>query len=87
MADIFADPHYKARGMLVPVPDDDIGSITMAAPVPQLSEAPGRARFAGHRIGQDTREVLQQVAGFSADEIEKLIADGTVRAEPAQGRQ
>jgi crotonobetainyl-CoA:carnitine CoA-transferase CaiB-like acyl-CoA transferase len=30
MKDIFADPHYKARGMLQQVPDSDFGSITLA---------------------------------------------------------
>lgn len=81
MADIFADPHYKARGMLVPVPDEDVDAITMAAPVPRLSASPGRAAHAGHRIGQDTRKVLREIGGMTADAIDKLIADGVVRAE------
>ncbi len=81
MADIFADPHYKARGMLVPVPDDDLDSITMAAPVPHLSDSPGKATHAGHRVGQDTRAVLRDIGGLSDDAIDKLIVAGTIRAE------
>jgi crotonobetainyl-CoA:carnitine CoA-transferase CaiB-like acyl-CoA transferase len=83
MKDIFADPHYRARGMLVPVPDDDIGPITMAAPVPRLSETPGRTVHAGRRIGQDTRSILEDVAGLAPEAVHKLIADGVVRAETA----
>lgn len=81
MADIFADPHYKARDMLIPVPDEDLDTITMAAPVPHLSASPGRAKHAGHRIGQDTRRVLRDVGGLSTNAIETLIEAGIVRAE------
>jgi crotonobetainyl-CoA:carnitine CoA-transferase CaiB-like acyl-CoA transferase len=80
MKDIFADPHYAARGMLVLTPDEDIGPITMAAPVPRLSETPGRIRHAGRRLGANTREALRAFGGFTDDEIETLIAGGTVRA-------
>ncbi len=84
MKDIFADPHYAARGMLVPAPDEDIGPITMAAPVPKLSETPGRIRHAGRRLGQDTREALRRFGKFSDAEIATLIAAGTVRADEAR---
>jgi crotonobetainyl-CoA:carnitine CoA-transferase CaiB-like acyl-CoA transferase len=87
MKDIFADPHYHARAMLVSVPDEDIGPITMAAPVPKLSETPGRTVHAGRRIGQDTRAVLRDFAGLAPEDLEQLIADGVVRAEPAEGDQ
>jgi crotonobetainyl-CoA:carnitine CoA-transferase CaiB-like acyl-CoA transferase len=84
MKDIFADPHYAARGMLVPAPDEDIGPVTMAAPVPRLSETPGRIRHAGRRLGQDTREALRRFGKFSDEEIATLIASGAVRADEAR---
>jgi len=37
MADIFADPQYAARGMLAKVPDEELGEVTVPAPVPRLS--------------------------------------------------
>ncbi|MPZ58943.1 MAG: CoA transferase [Rhizobiales bacterium] len=73
IADIFADPHYRARGMLVPAPDDDLGTVTLAAPVPHLSETPGRIARAGRRIGQDTRRVLATVGGYSNDQIDRMV--------------
>ncbi|MPZ46332.1 MAG: CoA transferase [Betaproteobacteria bacterium] len=78
LADIYRDPHYKARGTLVEVPDDDLGSVTLAAPVPRLSRTPGRIRKSGGRIGQDTRRVLAELAGLSADEIAQLENAGVI---------
>jgi crotonobetainyl-CoA:carnitine CoA-transferase CaiB-like acyl-CoA transferase len=78
MADIFADPHYKARKMLVPTPDDDLGSMTLAGVVPKLSATPGRLRWSGRRNGQDTRAFLRQDAGLTDAEIDRLAADGVV---------
>jgi crotonobetainyl-CoA:carnitine CoA-transferase CaiB-like acyl-CoA transferase len=82
MADIFRDPHYKARGMLVTVPDDDLGSVTLAGVVPKLSATPGRLRWSGRRVGQDTRAFLKDTAGLSYAEIDRLVAEGVVYCDP-----
>src|SRR3546814_653963 len=55
IADIFNDPHYRARQAIVAAPDDDFGSVAMASVVPRLSDTPGDVRHSGHRLGQDTR--------------------------------
>jgi len=81
LADIYRDPHYKARGALVEVPDDDLGSVTLAAPVPRLSRTPGRIRKSGGRIGQDTRRVLAELAGLSSDEIAQLEKAGVIACD------
>lgn len=78
MADIFGDPQYRAREMLVDAPDDDLGAVAMAAPVPRMSETPGRIRHAGRRVGQDTRRVLAEIAGFAAEELDKLESAGVI---------
>jgi crotonobetainyl-CoA:carnitine CoA-transferase CaiB-like acyl-CoA transferase len=82
MADIFKDPHYKARSMLVPTPDDDLGMVTLAGVVPKLSATPGRLRWSGHRLGQDTRSVLKQTAKLSDEEIDRLAAEGIIYCDP-----
>ena len=74
MADIFRDPQYQAREMLVKAADDDLGTVAMAAPVPRLSETPGGIRHAGKPIGQDPRRVLSEIAGLSAEELHRLEA-------------
>jgi crotonobetainyl-CoA:carnitine CoA-transferase CaiB-like acyl-CoA transferase len=82
MADIFRDPHFIARGMLVPTPDDDLGEVTLAGVVPRMSATPGRIRWSGHRLGQDTREVLRTLAELSETEIDRLEAEGVVCCDP-----
>jgi crotonobetainyl-CoA:carnitine CoA-transferase CaiB-like acyl-CoA transferase len=82
MADIFRDPHYKARDMLVPTPDDDLGSVTLAGVVPKLSGTPGAVRWSGHRVGQDTRAFLKDTAGLNEAEIDRLVAEGVVYCDP-----
>ena len=78
MADIYADPHYAARGMLVRVPEPELGSVTLPAPVPRLSDTPGRIRHAAGRVGTDTERILQELAGLSHDEIARLEADHVI---------
>ena len=82
MADIFKDAQYQARNMLVPTPDDDLGSVTLAGVVPKLSATPGRLRWSGHRIGQDTRSFLRRVAGLPDAEIDRLVAEGVIFCDP-----
>jgi crotonobetainyl-CoA:carnitine CoA-transferase CaiB-like acyl-CoA transferase len=83
IADIFRDPHFRARGMLAEVPDDDLGTVTLAGPVPRLSRTPGVIRKSGGRIGQDTRSVLLEIGGLTPDELKALEAENVVYCDPA----
>jgi alpha-methylacyl-CoA racemase len=69
------DPHLRARSTLVTEPD---GSVT-ASPAPRLSRTPGRLGTTPRASGADTRDVLRE-SGFDDDEINSLIAEGTVAA-------
>ena len=81
MADIFNDPHYAARGMLAQAPDDEFGTVTMPNVVPKLSVTPGAIRHSGHRVGQDTRRVLMELVGLSAEEIAQLEAQHVIACD------
>jgi crotonobetainyl-CoA:carnitine CoA-transferase CaiB-like acyl-CoA transferase len=81
MADIFADPHYAARGMLARVEDEDIGPVALVAPVPRLSKTPGRIRKSGGRVGQDTAQVLKTLAGLTAEEIARFETEKVIYCE------
>jgi crotonobetainyl-CoA:carnitine CoA-transferase CaiB-like acyl-CoA transferase len=87
MADIFRDPHFAARDMLVEVPDDDLGTVTLAGIVPKLSGTPGSVIWSGHRTGQDTRSILKRFARVSDEEIDRLERDSVVFCEPLNGEQ
>lgn len=78
MADVFADPHYAAREMLVDVPDADIGSVRLANVVPKLSATPGGIDHAGGQVGVDTRSVLSDVGGLTDAEISTLETEGVI---------
>ncbi len=78
MADIFADPHYKARGMLVETNDQHGDPVTLAGIVPRLSGNPGEIRWPGREIGADTRDVLSELAGLDSAEIDRLKSEGVV---------
>ncbi len=78
MADVFSDPHYAAREMLVDVPDADLGTVRLANVVPKLSDTPGRIDHAGGQVGVDTRTVLAEIAGLTDAEISALAAEGVI---------
>lgn len=84
MADIFADPHYRARGMLVETQDQQGEAVTLAGIVPRLSENPGEIRWPGRDIGSDTVDVLHDLAGLSESDISRLVQDGVIFAGPAE---
>src|SRR5690606_25145696 len=69
IADIFKDPHYKARHALVQVEDEDLGDVTLAAPVPKLSRTPGAIHHVGLDLGDSSGEILTRLAGYSEQEI------------------
>ena len=78
IADVFGDPQFKARDMIVEVPDDELGSVKLAGVVPKLSLTPGAIRHAGGRVGKDTRDVLENLLGYNSADVDKLEADGAV---------
>ena len=86
IADIFDDPHYAARGMLARIPGGECGPVTVPAVVPKLGRTPGVLRHAGRRIGEDTRQVLRDVAGYADEEIERLERDGVIACDPPRDR-
>jgi formyl-CoA transferase len=77
VADIAADPHYQARGMIEQIQLDDGSSLSLPGIVPKLSRTPGGHARNAPDIGQDTDAVLQEI-GLSADQIQALKARGIV---------
>jgi formyl-CoA transferase len=61
VADIAADPHYRARGMIDSVTLADGSELAVPGIVPKLSRTPGRHRRAAPALGQDTQAVLDEL--------------------------
>ncbi len=58
VADIAADPHYQARGMLQQLPMSDGSLLAVPGIVPKLSRTPGGHRRNAPELGQDNAAVL-----------------------------
>ncbi|MDX6569070.1 MAG: hypothetical protein QOH15_1648 [Gaiellales bacterium] len=68
MADVYEDPHYRERETLVEIEDEELGTVSLAAPVPRLSGTPARVGHVGPPLGRDTDDVLVDL-GYSPEEI------------------
>jgi formyl-CoA transferase len=77
IADIAADPHYRARGMLGEIRMEDGDTLAIPGIVPKLSETPGAHRRNAPALGQDTDAVLREI-GLTSEQIEALKRRGIV---------
>lgn len=71
IADIFADPHYAARGDLLRI-ETRAGEMTFPVTVPRMSLTPAEFRHAGPALGADTDRVLSEILGLSPEELDAL---------------
>ncbi len=78
IADIFADPHYHARGNLQKVNDPEAGEVVVPGVVPRLSRTPGRIKHLGPRKGADNEMVLRDLLGLSDAKIAELKAQRVI---------
>jgi crotonobetainyl-CoA:carnitine CoA-transferase CaiB-like acyl-CoA transferase len=77
-ADIFADPHFAVRGDLVTVDDPVVGPIRQQAPFPRHAGEIPHAPAGAPELGAHTDEVLGELLGLTAGEIDALRAKNVV---------
>ena len=77
VADIAADPHYRAREMIQTIQMDDGVDLDIPGVVPKLSRTPGTHQRNAPTVGQDTDGILQSM-GLTASQIAKLREKGIV---------
>ena len=78
MSEAAAHPHNRRRGTLV-----EVYGVTQPAPAPRFSRTPGAIQRPPSAPGADTESALREW-GFSAEEIERLVAAGAA-GKPAKG--
>jgi formyl-CoA transferase len=76
-ADIFQDPQYAARDMLVEVEHPAFGSLTVPGVVPKFSKMKGSVRGVGPTLGQHNAEVYRGL-GLSEDDMKRLREEGVI---------
>jgi succinyl-CoA:(S)-malate CoA-transferase subunit B len=72
IAEIFADPHYRARENIAFVKDPRVGEIAMPNVCPRLSDTPGAIEWLGPRLGQHNGDVYCGLLGLSERELSAL---------------
>jgi crotonobetainyl-CoA:carnitine CoA-transferase CaiB-like acyl-CoA transferase len=75
---LLADEHLRLRGSFVTVDDPDLGTMTVQAPVAQLSETPGGVEHLGRALGADNEAVFGGLLGLDAERFDALRATGTI---------
>lgn len=77
-ADVYDDPYFRERGLLIEYEDSVHGTVTAPGVVPRLTGTPGRVRSAARwSVGEDTAAVLQDL-GLDDEQVERLRSDGVI---------
>jgi len=79
VADIFEDPQFEARDMLLEHVDPEFGEYVGPGIVPKFSETPGAVRWSGTwEEGSHNEEIYCGLLGLSTSELGALHEDGVV---------
>jgi crotonobetainyl-CoA:carnitine CoA-transferase CaiB-like acyl-CoA transferase len=77
-ADVYADPYFRERGLLIEYEDEVHGTVTGTGVIPRLTETPGRVRQAARwTVGADTDDVLREL-GYDEGELRQLHDDDVI---------
>ncbi len=76
-SDHLHDPQFAALETYVTVPDEELGPLKMQNVLFRMLGTPGKVRWSGRRVGQDTDTVLGEL-GLPAERIADLRARGVV---------
>jgi CoA:oxalate CoA-transferase len=74
--DVVEDPHVKARNMFVEVDHLKAGKLKLINFPVKFSESQPEVRNASPVIGQDSKEVLMDVLGYSEERVTELVRAG-----------
>ena len=75
--DMFADPHYQARGLFEQV-EIDGEPLIIPAILPRLEGTPGRTDWPGGEIGSHNSEVLSDLLGLNKGDLAALRDRGVI---------
>jgi len=79
--EVVEDPQLKARGMFVELEHPRAGRIKVPNFPVKLSETPGEVISAAPLLGQDNREILTGILGYTEERIAELERAGIIYTE------
>ena len=75
--DVMKDPQYKARGAIISIEDDELGTIRTHNIPFHLSETPGKILWTGPALRKDNYEIYGTL-GMTKEEINNLQDQGVL---------
>ena len=81
-AEIYADPHLKARDFFVTMDREEVGTHAYPGVYAKLSKTPGRHRWPSPTLGEHNEYVLGSLLGMSEEEIAELAAENIIGKGP-----
>ena len=78
LAEVFADPHVRARDMVSSWPHPIQPDLNLVASPLKMSGTPVREELPPPLLGQHTREVLTEVLGYRSERLQALRAKGVI---------
>src|SRR5262249_53778744 len=80
-AQLLADTHLRARGSVVAVDDPDFGTVTVQAPLVQLTETPARGDHLRRGLGADNDAVYEGLLRIDPPRLAQLRAEGVIGSQ------
>lgn len=78
VADIFEDPHFRARENLLEIEDEHSGRVTLPGIVPKFSRTPGQVVRVGQPLGADNDYVYLKLLKMDPEEYGQLKEQGVI---------
>ncbi len=72
------DPQLKSRNSIIEVEQTLSGKVTVPGSLFKMSRTPGKLDMPAPFLGENTRDVLIDVLGYSDDDIQKLSEQGVI---------
>jgi crotonobetainyl-CoA:carnitine CoA-transferase CaiB-like acyl-CoA transferase len=77
IAQFLEDAHVQERGIVVDLPDDEMGSVPMHSITPRLDGTPGTFRLPAPAVGQHNEEIYGRI-GYAPEKVQALRDRGII---------